>query len=98
MADHVEHAREVAGVAHIGIGGDYDGCDGLPLGLEDVTGDPRLLAELLDRGWSEQELAQLAGGNVLRALADAEAVARTAQQQRPPSPARISDLDPPGGA
>ena len=98
VADHIEHAREVAGAAHIGIGGDYDGCDGLPLGLEDVTGYPRLLAELLDRGWSEQELAQLVGGNVLRALADAEAVARTAQQQRPPSPARISDLDPPGGA
>jgi membrane dipeptidase len=71
VADHVEHAREVAGIDHVGIGGDYDGCDVLPRGLEDVSGYPRLFAELLDRGWSEAECARLAGGNVLRVLRDA---------------------------
>ncbi len=93
VADHIEHAREVAGMEHIGIGGDYDGCDGLPEGLADVTGYPALFAELLRRGWSEQELTKLAGGNVLRVLADAEAVAAAAQQQRSPSLASIADLD-----
>ena len=71
VADHVEHVREVAGVAHVGLGGDYDGCDRLPVGLEDVTGYPALIAELLDRGWSEAELACLTGQNLLRVLADA---------------------------
>ncbi|HEV2886737.1 MAG TPA: dipeptidase [Jatrophihabitans sp.] len=72
VADHVEHVREVAGVAHVGLGGDYDGCDQLPVGLEDVTGYPALFAELLDRHWSEAELAGLAGENLLRVLADAQ--------------------------
>ena len=49
MADHVEHVREVAGIDHLGLGGDYDGTDQLPVGLEDVSGYPRLFAELLDR-------------------------------------------------
>jgi membrane dipeptidase len=71
VADHVEHVREVAGIAHVGIGGDYDGCDELPVGLEDVTGYPALIAELMDRGWSDGELAALTGENVLRVLADA---------------------------
>ncbi|WP_448072543.1 dipeptidase [Georgenia yuyongxinii] len=69
---HVEHAREVAGVGHIGLGGDYDGVDRLPDGLEDVAGYPRLLRALADRGWSGAELAALAGGNVLRVLRDAD--------------------------
>jgi membrane dipeptidase len=69
---HVEHAREVAGVDHIGIGGDYDGVDELPAGLEDVSGYPNLFAALLDRGWTEEDCAKLAGENVLRALTDAE--------------------------
>jgi len=72
VADHVEHVREVAGVAHVGLGGDYDGCDELPVGLEDVTGYPALVAELIERGWSEAELAGLAGENVLRVLSDAQ--------------------------
>jgi membrane dipeptidase len=72
VADHVDHVREVAGVAHVGLGGDYDGCDQLPVGLEDVTGYPALIAELLDRGWSEADLAALTGENVLRVLADAQ--------------------------
>jgi membrane dipeptidase len=68
---HVEHVREVAGVDHVGLGGDYDGTDWLPEGLEDVTGYPRLLAALADRGWSDDELAGLAWRNVLRAMGDA---------------------------
>jgi membrane dipeptidase len=72
---HVEHAREVAGVDHIGIGGDYDGVDELPAGLEDVSGYPNLFAALLDRGWSEEDCAKLAGENVLRVLSAAEAYA-----------------------
>lgn len=70
---HVEHAREVAGIDHIGIGGDYDGVEALPVGLEDVSTYPALFAALLDRGWSEEDCAKLAGENVLRALAQAEA-------------------------
>lgn len=72
VADHVEHVREVAGAAHVGIGGDFDGCGDLPSGLDDVTGYPRLFGELAARRWSDAELAALAGGNVLRALRTAE--------------------------
>ena len=90
---HVEHAREVAGIDHIGLGGDYDGTDTLPVGLEDVAGYPRLFAALLDRGWSEPDLVKLAGGNALRVLRDAEAVAAAIQQRRAPSLATYADLD-----
>jgi membrane dipeptidase len=73
---HLEHAREVAGVDHIGLGGDYDGVAQLPVGLEDVSCYPRLFTELLERGWSEEDCAKLAGANTLRVLRDAENVAR----------------------
>lgn len=72
---HVEHVREVAGIDHVGLGGDYDGTPTLPEGLEDVTGYPRLLAALADNGWSDADLAKLTSGNVLRVLHDAEGVA-----------------------
>ena len=75
VADHVEHAREVAGAAHIGLGGDYDGTESLPVGLGDVSTYPALLAELADRGWSDADLAGLTGGNILRVLQAAEDVA-----------------------
>ena len=75
VADHVEHAREVAGVAHIGLGGDYDGTESLPIGLEDVSCYPALLAELADRGWSDADLEALTSGNILRVLQAAEDVA-----------------------
>jgi len=68
VADHVEHARDVAGVRHIGLGGDFDGTDEFPLGLEGVDGYPALLTELAERGWSAADLAGLIGGNVLRIL------------------------------
>jgi membrane dipeptidase len=72
---HVEHAREVAGIDHIGIGGDYDGVGSLPAGLEDVSKYPALFGALLDRGWSEDDCTKLAGRNILRVLRAAEDVA-----------------------
>jgi membrane dipeptidase len=75
VADHVEHIRAVAGIEHVGIGGDYDGSARMPAGLADVSRYPALFAELLDRGWTEDECAALAGGNVLRVLKAAESEA-----------------------
>lgn len=72
VVKHVEHLREAAGVDHIGLGGDYDGTPTLPTGLEDVSTYPALLGALSERGWSEQDLIKLAGGNVLRTLRAAE--------------------------
>lgn len=76
VADHIEHVREVAGIAHVGLGGDFDGCEQLPRGLEDVAGYPALIAELIERRWSEAELAALTRENILRVLRDCEAGAR----------------------
>ncbi len=90
---HAEHVREVAGIDHIGLGGDYDGVDGLPAGLEDVSCYPALISELLDRGWSQEDCGKLTCGNLLRVMRDAEAAARLIQASRPPSAARIEDLD-----
>ena len=77
VADHIEHVREVAGVEHVGIGGDYDGHPIMPSGLEDVSCYPALIDELLDRGWSEPELAGLTRGNIIRVLRDAENARRS---------------------
>jgi membrane dipeptidase len=76
VADHIEHVRRVAGIDHVGIGGDFDGNSWWPVGLSDVSMYPNLFAELIRRGWSERDLARLAGGNLLRALEGAEATAR----------------------
>jgi membrane dipeptidase len=78
VADHIEHVREVAGVEHVGLGGDFDGTDEVTAGLEDVSTYPALFAELLRRGWTEPDCAALAGGNLLRAMHTAEAYALTA--------------------
>ena len=75
VADHVEHVARVAGHDHVGIGGDYDGIPFGPEGLEDVSTYPNLFAELIARGWSDENLAKLAGGNFLRVLRGAEKVA-----------------------
>jgi membrane dipeptidase len=75
VADHIEHVRRVAGVDHIGIGGDFDGNSFWPQGLSDVSMYPDLFAELIRRGWSDRDLHKLAGENALRALEDAERVA-----------------------
>jgi len=93
VADHIDHVREVAGVDHVGLGGDYDGVAFQPEGLEDVAGYPRLLAELLDRRWSEGDLAKLTWANPIRVLRDAEAVARDLQAHRGPSLATLTTLD-----
>ncbi|MFH9470668.1 dipeptidase [Streptomyces clavifer] len=95
VADHLDHMREVAGVDHIGIGGDYDGTPFLPEGLDDVSGYPHLIAELLGRGWSETDLAKLTWRNAVRVLRDAEAVSRDLSAQFGPSHATIDDLDGP---
>jgi membrane dipeptidase len=93
VADHIEHVREVAGVDHVGIGGDFDGTEDLPDGLADVSCYPALIAELLERGWSEQDCARLAGGNVLRVMREAESAAGAISARRGPSLARIEDTD-----
>jgi membrane dipeptidase len=90
---HAQHVREVAGIDHIGLGGDYDGVDALPAGLEDVSCYPALISELLDRSWSQEDCGKLTCGNLLRVMRDAEASARLIQASRPPSAARIADLD-----
>jgi membrane dipeptidase len=86
VADHVEHAREVAGPAHIGLGGDYDGVDRQPVDLADVSGYPVLLGELASRGWSRSDLEALTGRNVLRVLREAEQ--RAAEPLWPTTPLR----------
>ena len=74
VADHVEHIRQVAGVDHVGLGSDFDGIPDAPVGLEGVDRYPALLEELMRRGWSDSDIAKLAGENLLRTLAAAEQV------------------------
>ena len=93
VADHVEHVRRVAGVDHVGLGSDFDGITRVVQGLEDVSTYPALLAELSRRGWTEEELAKLAGENILRVLARAEEVAARLRRERGPSTATIEELD-----
>ena len=93
VADHIEHIRRVAGVEHVGIGGDFDGITEVVQGLEDVAAYPRLFAELSRRGWSEADMKKLAGENVLRAFAEAERVSARLRAARPASTATIEKLD-----
>ncbi|MFE6285973.1 dipeptidase [Streptomyces sp. NPDC057877] len=93
VADHLDHMREVAGIDHLGLGGDYDGTAFLPDGLSDVSGYPNLIAELLDRGWSKADLAKLTWQNAVRVLDAAESVARDLRATRGPSNATIEELD-----
>lgn len=72
VADHLDHAREVVGPAHLGLGGDYDGVESLPTGLADVSTYPALLTELADRGWSDTDLGGLTSGNILRVIQAAD--------------------------
>ena len=89
VADHIEHVAKVAGYDHVGIGGDFDGIDSTPRDLTGVQDYPKLFAELIRRGWSDQNLAKLAGGNVLRALRQAEAVSKSMKDE----PAALSPVD-----
>lgn len=83
VADHIDHIRKVAGIDHVGIGSDFDGYFGEVNGLEDVSKYPALLAELLQRGYSREELAKIAGRNILRVMRDVERRARELQSARP---------------
>ena len=93
VADHIDHIRQVIGIDYIGIGGDYDGISSLPVGLEDVSTYPMLTAELVRRGYSDEDIMKILGRNVLRVMRDAEAVAARLQQERHASGARIEVLD-----
>jgi len=97
VADHLDHMREVAGIDHLGIGGDFDGTPFTPEGLSDVSGYPNLIAELLGRGWSEADLAKLTWGNAVRVLRAAEDVALDLSRTEKPSIATIEQLDGPPG-
>jgi len=88
VADHIEHVVKVAGHDHVGIGGDLDGIPYGVEGLGGVEGYPLLFAELIRRGWSDKNLAKLAGGNILRALQKAESVA-SSMKDEPPSMAAL---------
>jgi membrane dipeptidase len=93
VADHIDHIRDQIGVEYIGIGGDYDGIATLPLGLEDVSTYPDLFAELLRRGYSEEDLRKIAGENMLRVMRGVEEAAARIQQERGPSEVLISDFN-----
>jgi len=83
VADHVDHIAKVAGYDHVGIGGDLEGIESAPEGLGTVSGYPLLFAELIRRGWSDENLAKLAGGNLLRVLRQAEQVAASMKNEAP---------------
>lgn len=93
VADHIDHIRDQVGVDHIGIGGDYDGISSLPTGLEDVSTYPDLFAELLKRGYSEEDLRKIAGLNMLRVLRGAEEVSEKLRAERGPSEVLITDFE-----
>jgi membrane dipeptidase len=90
VADHVEHIRKIAGVESIGIGSDFDGIGSIPVGLEAVDKYPALFVELARRGWSDEDLAALAGNNLLRVMRQAEAVAKRLQATEAPSHATLA--------
>lgn len=93
VADHIDHVVKVAGIDHVGLGGDFDGNDDWPDGLSDVSMYPNLFAELIRRGWSDADLAKLAGGNAMRVLRRAEAVSKELSAKTPPSIRRIDAVD-----
>src|SRR5271168_2294497 len=85
VADHVDHIRQVAGIDHVGLGSDFDGIEDAPVGLEGVDRYPALLEELMRRGWTDSDIAKLAGENLLRVMAAAEKVAVRLRAERPAS-------------
>lgn len=93
VADHIEHLAKVAGVDHVGVGSDFDGISQTPIGLEDVSRFPYLFAELLRRGWTDEDVRKVIGLNALRVMREVEAVAARLQVERPPSTAQIEILD-----
>jgi membrane dipeptidase len=95
VADHVQHIRDVAGVDHVGLGSDFDGIPDAPAGLDGVDKYPALVAELARRGWSDADLAKLAGANLLRAMESAEAAAARLRTTELPAQVTIEALDGP---
>jgi len=93
VADHIDHIRKVAGIDHIGLGGDFDGITQVVQGLEDVSKYPDLTAELLKRGYKDDDVKKILGLNVLRVMHQAEKVAAGLQKTRQPSTATIDQLD-----
>ena len=91
MANHIEHVVKMAGYNHVGIGADLDGVPFTTVGMEDVAGYPNIFAELIKRGWSDANLAKLAGGNILRVMRSAEARA-VAMKDVPPSTATVNEM------
>jgi len=91
LADHFDHVRKIAGIDHVGIGSDYDGISALPAGMEDVSGYPALLVELMRRGWSREDVAKVAGLNILRVMREVEAVAAELRKTELPFEVRIDD-------
>src|SRR3546814_7458727 len=75
VAEHIDHLKKTIGVDHVGLGGDYDGMDSAPVGMEDVSGYPALFTELAKRGYSQADLEKIASGNMLRVLKAVEAYA-----------------------
>jgi membrane dipeptidase len=97
VADHIEHIRQVAGADHVGLGSDFDGIPETPTGLEGVDRFPALLQELARRGWSDADLAKVAGANLLRVMAQAEAVSARLRAEREPAEGTLAELDGGGG-
>lgn len=95
VADHIDEVRRVAGIDHVGIGSDFDGMPKGPVGLDDVSGYPLLLAELLRRGYSREDVAKVAGLNVLRVMSEVERVAAELQRTEVPNDLLLVDLDGP---
>ena len=93
VADHIDHIRKVAGIDHIGLGADFDGITEVVKGLEDVSTYPALTAELLKRGYKDEEVKKILGLNVLRVFRQAEKVAAGLQKTRQPSTATLEQLD-----
>jgi membrane dipeptidase len=92
VADHADHIRMIAGIDHVGLGSDFDGISNTPIGLEGVDKFPALLRELMRRGWSDADIAKIAGENVLRVLSEAEKVAARLHTERAASEAVIDPL------
>jgi membrane dipeptidase len=93
VADHIDHVRKMAGIDHIGLGGDFDGISSVVQGLEDVSKYPDLTAELLKRGYTDQDIRKILGQNILRVMREAERVSAELRKKRGPSTATIEQLD-----
>ena len=93
VAAHIDHIRKVAGIDHIGLGSDFDGITSVPVGLEDVSKYPSLTAELLRRGYANEDILKILGRNLMRVMRKAEEISARLRKERGPSEAHIDDLD-----